>query len=364
MRTADIKGTGLYINGDLNATVPIRVIGIPSSVKSLYFNSQRLTFNVDEATGDWSSGLEYRQPEFTLPDLASLDWKYTDNLPEIQSSYDDSAWTKADLKASNNPTSLKSPTSLYGSDYGYHSGVLIFRGQFVATGSETTLQVWTQGGSAYGTSAWLNSSYLGSWPGSSALLDYNSTSTLPRLVRGEPYVFTILVDNSGLDENWAVGGDDMKSPRGILNYTLSGREQSAITWKLTGNLGGEQYIDKARGPLNEGGLYAERQGFTQPNPPSKGWSPGHPESGVDKAGVAMYHTTFSLSLPKGYDIPLSFSFTNTTIDGAIANYRAQLWINGYQFGKYVNNIGPQTSFPVPQGTYFLIWSFIASTLRA
>jgi len=26
-----------------------------------------------------------------------------------------------------------------------------------------------------------------------------------------------------------------------------------------------------------------------------------------------------------------------------------LWINGYQFGKYVPHIGPQTRFPVPPG---------------
>jgi beta-galactosidase len=26
-----------------------------------------------------------------------------------------------------------------------------------------------------------------------------------------------------------------------------------------------------------------------------------------------------------------------------------LYVNGYQYGKYVNNIGPQTSFPVPEG---------------
>jgi hypothetical protein len=26
-----------------------------------------------------------------------------------------------------------------------------------------------------------------------------------------------------------------------------------------------------------------------------------------------------------------------------------LFVNGYQFGKYINHIGPQTSFPVPEG---------------
>ena len=52
----------------------------------------------------------------------------------------------------------------------------------------------------------------------------------------------------------------------------------------------------------------------------------------------------------GYDIPLSFVFANTTgVNNQTLNYRAQLYVNGYQFGKYVNNIGPQTSYPVPEG---------------
>jgi hypothetical protein len=294
-----------------------------------------------------------------LPDLSSLAWKYVDDLPEIQPSYDDSAWTKADHKTSNNSVfALETPTSLFGSDYGYNTGVLIYRGHFVATGNETRLTTWTQGGSAYGTSAWLGSTYLGSWPGIDASVAYNSTYTLPNLVRGKSYVFTILVDNNGLDENWVVGVEDMKSPRGILNYSLSERSQSAITWKLTGNLGGEQYIDKVRGPLNEGGLYAERQGFTQPYPPNHNWASGSPEQGISEAGVAFYQASFSLSLPRDYDIPLTFNFGNTTTDGAVADYRAQLWVNGYMFGKYVNNIGPQTSFPVPQGKFLVspVWS--------
>jgi hypothetical protein len=163
------------------------------------------------------------------------------------------------------------------------------------------------------------------------------------------YVLTVIIDNNGLDENWVVGVDGMKQPRGILDYTLSGRNQSDITWKLTGNLGGEAYIDKVRGPLNEGGLYAERQGFTQPYPPNHNWAEGDPEEGISKAGIAFYQDSFDLDLPKNYDILLTFNFGNTTVDGVVADYRAQLWVNGYQFGKYINNIGPQSSFPVPQG---------------
>lgn len=141
----------------------------------------------------------------------------------------------------------------------------------------------------------------------------------------------------------------MKTPRGIMNYTLTGRPQSAITWKLTGNLNGEKYLDKARGPLNEGGLFAERQGYHLPAPPSQNWASLSPLQGTKTAGITFYSASFNLDLPKGYDIPLTFNFGNTTMDGATASYQAQLYVNGFQFGKYINNIGPQLSFPVPQG---------------
>lgn len=349
-----MQDTSLHINGDVNQTTSVVVIGAPTSARSLYFNGQKLHFVVDTATGDWSAVVQYKDPHLDVPQLSSLAWKYLDGLPEIAPTYDDAAWTTADHVVTNNSAfSLATPTSLLSTDYGYNAGALIYRGHFVAQGNETELLVWTQGGTAYGSSAWLNSSYLGSWSGSNVLAQHNTSYALPILVPNEHYTFTIVVDNNGYNHNWVVGAEDMKSPRGILNYTLSGREQSAITWKLTGNLGGEKYVDKARGPLNEGGLYAERQGFTQPHPPSKDWKAGNPATGTDKAGVAFYQATFKLEFPRRYDIPMSFNFGNTTIDGKVANYRAQLWINGYQFGKYINNIGPQASFPVPQGMTFL-----------
>lgn len=350
VRSVSIEGQSLNIVGDLNATVPFNVLGAPAGVRTLLFNGQNVNFKTNPVTGEWSSTLNYNSPKLNLPDLSSLSWKYVDNLPEIQSTYDDSAWTAADHTTSNNSVfSLLTPTSLFGSDYGYNGGVLIFRGWFTAQGSESSFSLTTQGGSAFGSSVFLNSTYIGSWPGIDAASANNSTYTLPNLVAGKSYVFTIIVDNNGLDENWVLGTDEMKDPRGILNYELSGRSKSDITWKLTGNLGGESYIDKVRGPLNEGGLYAERQGFTQPNPPNQNWASGNPETGITGAGIAFYQASFNLNLPKGYDIPLTFNFGNTTINGAVADYRAQLWVNGYQFGKYTNNIGPQSSYPVPQG---------------
>ena len=366
LRTASITDRTLSLTGDINSTTSIEVVGgAPSGCSTLKFNGLQVASSQDQY-GVLTGNVTYIAPMYTIPTLTDLEWKFIDSLPEIQSTYDDSAWSSADLSTSNNPRNLTTPTSLYASDYGYFTGNLLYRGHFTATGDESTLYLETQGGTAYGASVWLNSTLLGSWPGNSIDANYNQTLALPTLTYGQPAVITVLLDTMGLEENGEVGTDEMKEPRGILTYALSGRPQSAITWKVTGNLGGEDYRDKARGPLNEGGLYAERQGYHLPNPPTADWTISSPTSGIGSAGVGFYTTNFNLSMPLGYDIPMSFTFANTTLDGSIpSEYRCQLYVNGYQFGKYVNNVGPQTSFPVPEGilNYYGI-NYIALSLWA
>ncbi|PYH97917.1 beta-galactosidase extracellular [Aspergillus ellipticus CBS 707.79] len=346
VRTAYVEGADLYITADFNATTAIEVFGAPSNAKNLFINGDKAKYTVDK-NGIWSTEVKYTAPDISLPSLESLEWKYLDTLPEIQSSYDDSLWPDADLdKTPNTFRELTTPTSLYSCDYGFSTGYLLYRGQFVATGNESTFLVDPQGGSAFGSSVWLNGTYLGSWTGLYVYSDYNATFDLPQLEAGKTYVITVVIDNMGLEENWTVGEELMKTPRGILNFELSGREASAISWKLTGNLGGEDYEDKVRGPLNEGGLYAERQGFHQPEPPSQNWKSSSPLDGISEAGIAFYSASFDLDLPTGWDVPLYFNFGNSTTPEP---YRVQLYVNGYQYGKYISNIGPQTNFPVPEG---------------
>ncbi|KAK2801579.1 hypothetical protein FQN51_005286 [Onygenales sp. PD_10] len=348
VRSAYLFKNELHITADFNTTTPVEVIGAPKSAKSLHINGEEVKYSVGDH-GIWTTSFEYEEPKIELPDLDSLEWKYIDALPELQSEYDDSAWTVADHETSNNTVrELTTPTSLYASDYGYHTGYLIFRGHFTADGSEESLYISTQGGSAFGSSVWLNGEHIGSWAGIDKLSNQNSTYTLPKLTADEEYVFTVLVDNMGLSESWVVGTDEMKTPRGILHYELLGREAETITWKLTGNLGGENYVDRVRGPLNEGGLYIERHGWHQPSPPSEAWDSASPTTdGLSSAGVGFFSTSFDLSIPPGWDVPLYFTFSNET--SPPVPYRVQLYVNGYQYGKYVSNVGPQTSFPVPQG---------------
>lgn len=237
--------------------------------------------------------------------------------------------------------------SLYGSDYGFNTGSLLFRGHFVAQGNESTISIKAQGGTAFGVSVWLNGTFIGSWAGNSAKDNAAITLTLPNLVAQKAYVFTIVIDNMGLDEDWTVGTETAKNPRGILDYTFA----TAITWKITGNLGGEDYADRVRGPLNEGGLYIERQGYHQPSPPLDQFTTGtSPYEGLTSAGVAFYTTNFTLSLPADkWDVPLSLVFANDTTAATSAPYRALIYVNGYQFGRYTSNVGPQTDFPITEG---------------
>ncbi|EED22288.1 beta-galactosidase, putative [Talaromyces stipitatus ATCC 10500] len=345
VRYAYLQGNELHLSADFNATTNVEVIGAPPSATRLFVNGVQYD-HAKTSNGFWTASVKYNAPKISLPDFSKLTWKYVDSLPEIQATYDDSAWISANHDWTNNTANpLKTPVSLYASDYGFNTGHLLYRGHFVANGNEKYFNVQTIGGSGFGSSVWLNDKLLGSWTGSANNDSAASSYTLSALKAGSSYNLTILVANTGLEEDWTVGTETMKTPRGILNFDLSGHSQSDVTWKLTGNLGGEDYVDLARGPLNEGGLYAERQGWHQPSPPSSDWKTSSPLEGISQARVGFYSTSFTLDLPEGYDIPLYFAFGDSS--GSL--YRAQLYVNGYQYGTYVPQLGPQTEFPVPQG---------------
>ena len=366
MRNASVSDGCLYLVGDFNATTDVEVIGgAPAGLADLYVNGESSDFEQDD-DGVVTASVAFNPPDISIPSVADVEWKYIDSLPEVQPGYDDSAWPDADHTYSNNTRyNLSTPTSLFGADYGFSTGVLIYRGHFTATGDETDLFLETQGGSAFGTSVWINSDFVGSWHGSDAAANGNKTYSVPNLQSGSDAVVTVVIDEMGINQNYVVRENEMKDPRGILRYRLSGHDDADVTWKLTGNYLGEDYPDKVRGPLNEGGLYAERQGYHLPGAPISDWeSSGGPTEGLSSAGVAFYGAEIDLDIPSGWDVPLSFTFTNSTgsasAGSSAPSYRVQLYVNGYQFGKYVNNVGPQKSFPVPQG----IWDYAGTNYIA
>ncbi|KAI0445775.1 glycoside hydrolase family 35 protein [Xylaria telfairii] len=352
MRSASISGNALYLTGDINATTDIEVVAAPITPTQLFFNGKELDILIPESSRVKAT-IKYERPNFQLPDLSKLVWSYMDSLPEIDAEYDDSKWTSCVLTRTENTRNLTTPMSLYAGDYGYHAGSLIYRGHFTATGAEASILLSAQGGNGFGYSVWLNSTYLGAWTGSTVAAFRNQAFQLPfNLHSGEPYVITVLIDHMGLHDNWEANGQSMREPRGILDYSIDGHpDQSAVSWKMTGNLGGESYIDHSRGPLNEGSMFAERKGYHLPGAPTYEWLKRSPLQGLDRPGVGFFATNFSLAIPEGYDVPISLVLPETSSFNAtgLSAFRLQLFVNGWQLGKYVSNLGPQNRFVLPEG---------------
>lgn len=360
IRNATISNGDIHLYGDINATTDIEVVGgAHDGSATLTFNGELMQSTLD-GNGFLKATAEFQEPDLGLSSLSMLSWKYIDALPELASTYDDSAWTDADHITTNNTYwPLATPTVLWGSEYGYNAGSLITRAHFIATGEESVIHLNVSGGPAFAFSAWVNQTFIGSWPGTANVAIANTTLNIPSLHRGEHYVLTVLSDHMGQYGNWFAGYNEMKTPRGIIGYDFPGHSPSGsnasrlhdgIKWKITGNFGGEDYPDKSRGPLNEGALWVERKAFHLPSAPTSGWDESAgPAIGLSQPGVGFYSTTLSLDIPGDYDVPLSFVFHGDEFTGEGKGWRAQLWVNGYQFGKFANGIGPQRRFPVPEG---------------
>lgn len=205
IRTAKISQGVIDLVGDINTTTTIEVVGgAHKGITSLTFNGEKLKTKVDP-NGFLVATTAYSKPEIKIPDLKALRWKYIDTLPELQSSYDDSLWVEANHTETNNDYwPLTTPTVLWGGEYGFHSGSLMFRGHFVATGNESVMHLNVSGGSAFAFSAWINQTFIGSWQGTSEANIANLTLEVPSLVRGKAYVLTLLSDHMGLNGNWMV----------------------------------------------------------------------------------------------------------------------------------------------------------------
>lgn len=348
IRSLSTSSGTLSLVGDLNSTASFEIIAPAADSKKVTFNGQSLSLK-KTSYGTLLATKSAQLPSVSVPDLKSLTWKTSNSLPEVSSSYSDASWKTANKTSTYNPTKPRTPGGvvLYAGEYGYHTGNILWRAHFTASGGETAFSAHIQGGFAFGHSAWLGDAFIGSWEGDVTHESYNSTFNFPAaLQKGKEYVITILQDHMGYEEDWIAASETFKGPRGILAYSFVGASTNVTTWKVTGNLGGEDYVDNSRGPLNEGGLYAERQGWHLPGFDDSKWKNGRPTDGISAPGVQFYRTAFDLNVPSGVDYPLALAVSNSTVN---THYRAQFYVNGWQFGKYVNSIGPQKSFPVPQG---------------
>ncbi|KAF3934632.1 Beta-galactosidase [Dactylellina cionopaga] len=346
VREAYTSGTVVHVVGDNVNTTTIEVYVGKSSIKKITWNGVSLP-TTKTAYGSLTATISGTADRVVrLPELN--EWKVKDSLPEASSDYDDSRWTIANKSTTLNPVAPLSLPVLFASDYKYYVGNLIYRGYFGAP-SAAFANITVQGGISAGWSAWLNGKFIGGFNGNSTVitstvhLDFSSA----KLNTGKPNVLTIVTDYVGNDQT-SQGPQGPHNPRGILGAILLDSSNTVLNfsqWKIQGNAGADQYIDPVRGPLNEGGLYGERLGWHLPNFDYEGWETGSPLEGFTGAGIKWYNTEFDLNIDEDLDAPVGLELGAPA--GTIA--RVMLFVNGYQYGKYVPHIGPQTRFPIPPG---------------
>ncbi|KAF8670795.1 Beta-galactosidase, domain 3 [Rhizoctonia solani] len=373
VRSATIKGTQLALVGDLESgtTTELEVLA-PTTVKSVSWNGKAVPVS-KTLTGTLRGTVAVKDLAPKLPNLTSLEWRCADSLPEVALGFDDSKWTTATKTTTFRPVEhqpLGGKLVLYADEYGYHQGNLLYRGRFGSGATGVKLSV--QGGFNFGFSAFLNGAFLGSGQGrpesdpSGGTDLVNVTYTFPVGSIQRDNILTVVVDNMGIHENWNANDEfkvgfyiyqlllaliRFKAPRGIRGYELLG-SGDFTSWKLTGNVDGENTKDIIRGPLHEGGLYVERIGAIFPNYKfTSAWNSSKtdascsPYVGINKAGIKAYKTKFNLSIDQSTDVTVAFKLDRNPN----SNYRARLYVNGWQFGRHVSNLGPQTVYPIPEG---------------
>lgn len=334
VRQASIDKDTLAVTGDWAAETDLEVFA-PGRYKKLTFNGKAIKAHKTKY-GSLKGTLA--APDTTIEDVTSslsslAEWKVSDNLPERLASYNDSgpAWVLADKNSTLNPRQPDTFPVLYADEYGFHAQNILWRGHFRANSSATApTDVFLNviGGTSHGWSAYLNGQFLGSVFGNVSLAQTNRTLSFGNATKGGENVLFVIQDNMGHDQTTGA-----LNPRGILNATLLGGASgnSFNSWKVAGKAGGQENIDPVRGVYNEGGLRAERLGWHLPGFDDSKWESGSPAEGFAEPGARFYRTVFPLEVPKGYDVSLAFELAPGRARSAL---RAQLYVNGYMFGKF------------------------------
>jgi beta-galactosidase GanA len=344
LRTASTGGAGLALTGDTSDPGPIEVWSAPAAAKphgpapsgSITWNGKKLLTTSTES-GSQLGQLTGAQP-ITLPALTG--WKHAEESPEAQPGFDDSSWPVADKMTSNSTSTPGTLPVLFADDYGFHHGDVWYRGRFRANTATTGITLAALTGRAGVYSAWLNGTFLDSSG------DGTHTFVFPigSLDVGADNEVSVLVENMGHNEDYNAA-DSNKEARGLTAALIAGSPLTSLTWRIQGSRGGEDLVDPVRGPMNTGGLFGERAGWTLPGYPDHSWQGVTLPTSDTTPGVSWYRTSVALDLPKGQDTSVGLRIT----DSLSRHYRALIFVNGWQLGRYINDVGPQHLFPIPNG---------------
>jgi beta-galactosidase GanA len=360
VRTASVNGPVLRLTGDTSAATTIKVWA-PAQVRRVTWNGRPAALSIDRSRDTAGTVFSGRLPgpaPISLPDLSTARWKYAPESPEAQPSFDDSSWQVADktTTASTTPPPTGQPV-LTADDYGFHQGDVWYRASYSGAGAATTLTMRYGGGGAGLLQAWLDGVSLPQNVLASGVSSPPTTGTvtftIPSGMRTDGrHTLAVMVRNDGHNEDGGVN-DAQKEGRGLISAGMTDADQAVvnpqITWRIQGNLGGEKIADPARGVENNGGLYGERHGWYLPGYPDGDWTATTVPASTAMSGTAWYRTTFRLRIPTADDASLGVTIGNPSTPQSSANYRALIFVNGWNMGQYIADVGPQHTFVVPSG---------------
>jgi beta-galactosidase GanA len=347
LRAAQSSGTVVQLTGDTTAASDLEV-WVPTGITSVTWNGSTVKASASPS-GSLLAAAQLAGPAtVALPALTG--WRYAAENPESAAGFDDSGWRIANqtTSASTTPVPSGQPV-LFADDYGFHYGDVWYRGHYSGTSGASSVSLSYSSGTQGLLMAWLDGTPLGAHrqpvPTSSQATTQTWTATatfsIPAALRGSgAHVLSVLVRPMAHSEDGGAN-DAHKTARGLTAATFAGATPS-VTWRIQG---GSTTADATRGPLNTGGLYGERNGWHLPAFADTAWkSVSLPRSDTFQ-GVRWYRTSFTFAPPAGVDASVGLTLT----DASTRAYRAQIFLNGWNLGQYINDVGPQHTFVLPNG---------------
>lgn len=355
VRTATIDSSTLALTGDTADAVDLQVWA-PAGVTAVTWNGADVATTAG-LSGDLRSTSQLAGvDEVSLPDLTQATWATAPGSPESDPSFDDTDWTAATETTTTSTT--KPPTGapvLTADDYGFHQGDVWYRGTYTGSADASQLAMYYGAGGAGLLQVWLDGVYLGQnvlATGTSAPPTTGTAKfTIPEQLRAGKHTLAVMVRNNGHNQDGGVN-DAQKEGRGLISTTMSGAKGTVatpISWKVQGTLGGEDVVDTARGSNNVGGQYGERSGWYLPGFPDDDWATATLPSEGAMPGTTWYRTSFALDIPDTTDASLGLTIGDASKPQGTGNYRALIYLNGWNVGQYIANVGPQHTFVLPNG---------------
>jgi beta-galactosidase GanA len=347
VRSAVSTGAVVHLTGDTTAASELEV-WTPTGIGAVTWNGSAVSTTAS-SSGSLVAAAQLPGPAaVALPALTA--WRYAVENPESASGFDDSGWRLANKSTSASVTPVPSGQPvLFADDYGFHYGDVWYRGHYSGTSGATSVSVTYSSGTQGLVMAWLDGTPLGTHRqpiptlAQATTQNWSATATfaIPAALQGGgAHVLSVLVRPMAHSEDGGAN-DAHKTARGLTAVTFAGATPT-LTWRIQG---GSTIADAIRGPLNTGGLYGERNGWHLPTFSDASWQSVSLPRADTFQGVRWYRTDFTFAPPPGVDASIGLTLT----DASTRAYRAQIFLNGWNLGQYINDVGPQHTFVLPNG---------------